>query len=57
MSGSAAELLDAQGKPIRRRIPSDGSCPECGAEAEEFKPVLGGSEACMKCGHTRRQNG
>ena len=52
-----AGLVDAQGRPIRRPASSDGSCPGCGASSEAFKPVLGGAEVCMECGHERRANG
>ena len=56
MTEAASGLVDAQGNPIKRTA-ADGSCPDCGAGSDVFKPVLGGDEVCMECGHQRRADG
>lgn len=33
--------------------PGGGNCEKCGDPREQFKPVMGGQEVCMKCGHQR----
>jgi len=39
-------------KPVIKPLPL-GPCV-CGASKDKFKPVLGGMEVCMSCGHERR---
>ena len=34
--------------------PSDGRCNKCGEVKDTFKPVMGGQEVCMNCGHQRK---
>ena len=41
------------GVKVPTRPPVDGSCPGCGADKEQFKPVFGGVEVCMQCGLDR----
>ncbi len=42
------------GVKVPTRPRTDGSCPGCRADKEQFKPVLGGMEVCMQCGLDRK---
>jgi hypothetical protein len=46
-------ILTSDGKVMR---PSDGQCKKCGGVKDTFKPVMGGLEVCMNCGHQRKSN-
>ena len=52
-------ILDSRGNQVEARKPReltrDDRCPECGADKENIKPVLGGSVVCMKCGYQSKE--
>lgn len=45
-------IILTDGKSIKH--PSDRRCQECGEVKDTFKPVMGGLEVCMSCGHQRK---
>lgn len=44
-------ILDAAGKPVESKS-AESVCPSC--RGKSFKPVLGGEEVCVACGHQRK---
>jgi len=45
-------ILDPKGNKVNFST----SCPECGADEKEKRPVLGGRMVCSKCGYMSEEN-